>query len=185
MTHMEWLLWIDIETTGLDPMNCNILQVACMLSSVDLEIQKSLTEYTIKCDKTILDNMNEWCKNTHNNSGLLKNVNNSMLSLIEVENSILNILNCNVSLKNKIYLAGNSVHFDKKFIEHHMKRLYSRLSHRIVDVSSLGIVLSNLDNNICNKRPIKKYKHTAESDLSESIEEYKFYLSYIKSNISS
>lgn len=180
---MNWLLWVDIETTGLDPSNCKILQVACMLSSFDLQIKKALTEFTLTCDKQSLDKMDSWCKTTHTNSGLLYHVNNSVLTIEDVENSILNILNCNVSIKDNIYLAGNSVHFDKKFIEVYMKRLYSRLSHRILDVSSIGLLLSSINNTLYENRPVKKYEHTASSDILESIEEYNFYLRHFKTTI--
>ena len=83
----------------------------------------------------------------------------------------------------KIYLAGNSVHFDKSFINQYMKNLSDKISYRIVDVSSFSIICKNLDVDIYDKRPLKKYKHTALSDIWESINEYQYYLNnFIKFN---
>lgn len=75
----------------------------------------------------------------------------------------------------KLLTLGNSVHMDKLFLFHHMRKLNDFLHYRILDVSSIKIVVNN-------KLPklfyAKKGAHRALDDILESIEELKFYLQY-------
>lgn len=178
---MEWLLWIDIETTGLDIEKSKIIQIACVLTNFDLSIENIIPEITINCEESDLLLMDEWCKNQHSKSGLLDKVKTSKININQAEETILTILNQNVSIKDKIYIAGNSVHFDKKFIDFYMPKLSKFLSYRIVDVSSFSIVYRNIFPKMHSNRPLKKLCHTAQQDIFESMEEYKYYINCIKS----
>lgn len=175
---MEWLLWIDLETSGLDVNNCYILQIASILTDFNVHELFKLPEMTIKINSEKLDNMDPWCKEQHTQSGLIKKVKESKISLLDVENEIINFLNSKTSDQDIIYIAGNSVHFDKKFIDFHLPKLSKKLSYRIIDVSSIALVCKNLNPRVYDKRPVKTYLHTAESDLLESINEYNFYKQY-------
>lgn len=172
---MNWLLWIDIETDGLDPIDNNILQIACILTNFNLETEHYSQEYTIHYTEKDL-NLSDWCKNQHHKSGLLKKVYNSNISLQEAELDIIKLLNCYISVKDIVHIAGNSVYFDKSFIDRHMPLLSSRLNRRVVDVSSISILCNNLSNNIYNNKPIKINNHTALCDIRESITELKYYI---------
>lgn len=173
---MEWLLWIDIETTGLCPSKDKILQIACVLTTFDLSINHTFPELTLSCDNAILISMDPWCLKTHDESGLLDKVVISDIDIQAAENNIISIINQHIGLKDKLYIAGNSVHFDKHFIDHHMPQLANRLSHKIVDVSSFELVYRNLFKNIHDNSPKKQYTHTALNDILESIEEYRHYI---------
>jgi oligoribonuclease len=173
------LLWIDIETTGLDYVNDKILQIACVLTDFELKFLNIFPELTLCCDTYTLNNMSDWCKVTHQESGLIEKCKNSNITLKEAEMSIINNINHFVGMQDTLYIAGNSVHFDKRFIDIQMPELSRRLSHRILDVSSFALVFKNL-NLLNNKIKIEKtYNHTAQSDILESINEYKQYLDYM------
>lgn len=172
---MNWLLWIDIETDGLDPIKNNILQIASILTDFNMEIEHYSQEYTIAYKDNEL-NLSDWCKNQHTISGLLPKVYGSDITLHDAELEIIKFLNCHVGLKDTIHIAGNSVYFDKSFIDRHMQLLSSRLDRRVVDVSSISILCKNLSNNVYNNKPIKLNNHTALSDIQESIEELKYYI---------
>lgn len=176
---MDWLLWIDIETTGLDAHKDNILQIACMLTNFENDTIHYKLEYTIKQDQQTLDDMNEWCKKQHTESGLTERVINSTLRLIDAEKHIILCLNQHMTVRDTLYIAGSSVHFDKKFIDQHMPDLSSRLSHRIIDVSTLAILCKHLAPDIYEGRPVKKHEHTAMQDILETLEEYNYYKPYL------
>ena len=76
--------------------------------------------------------------------------------------------------QNDLTIAGNSVHMDKLFLFHHMPKLNAFLFYRILDVSSVKIVVNA-------KRPELFYKkkgsHRALDDIKESIGELQYYLS--------
>jgi len=61
---------------------------------------------------------------------------------------------------------GNSIHMDKLFLFHHMKKLNEFLHYRILDVSSIKIVVNNKLPNIFYK---KQGSHRALDDIKESI----------------
>jgi oligoribonuclease len=174
---MDWLLWIDLETTGLDAGTDRILQVACVLSNFDVSVCYPLPQITLNCDKFTLDQMNEWCTKQHTSSGLVEEVMDSTITVEEAEGQICLHLNNYLRVQDKLYLAGNSVHFDKGFIEKWMPKLAGRLSHRIVDVSSIDLICKHLNSRAFQFKPVKMYNHTAAADIHESIKEYQYFLS--------
>jgi oligoribonuclease len=177
---MDWMLWVDIETTGLNVHNDQILQIACVLTNFEDDNPVYTVEYTIKHDQHILDNMDEWCTKQHKKSGLYDRVLRSTFLLQDVERQIVLGLNHHLKVMDNVYFAGNSVHFDKKFIDYHMPLLSSRASYRIIDVSTIAILCRNLAVDVYKNRPVKTYNHTAMQDILESIKEYKYYTSTFK-----
>lgn len=180
---MDWLLWIDLETTGLDPSSCRILQVGCILSTLTADIRYELPQLTLHCEKSILDNMQEWCQKQHNSSGLIAAALMSDMTVEQAEQQICIHINNYVRMQDKVYLSGNSVHFDQSFIRRWMPKLAERLSHRIVDVSSLAIICKNLNQRVYESRPLKTHAHTALADIKESIREYHYYITnFVRTN---
>lgn len=177
---VEWLLWTDIETTGLDVSDSKILQIACVLTNFDLTVQYCLPEMTIYYQNSELEKMDAWCKEQHTKSGLLNKVYQSDLHLKDAEERIVNVLNQHVSLKDTVYIAGNSVHFDKRFIDYYLPNLSKRLSHRIVDITSFSLIYKHFCPDMHSEKPIKTMQHTAQQDIFESITEYEYYLHFIK-----
>ena len=173
---MDWLLWVDLETSGLDVNNCHILQIAYVLTNYNLTLCLPCKEINIKTEDYQLENMDNWCKQQHTNSGLITKIKDSNISLSKAEDEIIKFLNKNVNKTDTLTIAGNSVHFDKKFIDVHMKKLSERLSYRIIDVSSFSLICKSLNNNVYKNKPVKKYEHTAQQDILESIDEYRYYI---------
>jgi len=173
---MEWLLWIDVETTGLDAERHAILQIACVLTDFAVTIQHIFGQSTIRQPNLVLQNWDPWCIEHHTKSKLLDEVKSSATTLIDAEKSIVNWLNSFLTVKDVLYIAGNSVHFDKQFIDKHMPMLSRRLSYRVVDITSFALVCRHINPDFYDKRPKKEYHHTALHDIIESIAEYKYYL---------
>ena len=172
---MEWLLWLDLETTGLNPDNCKILQIACILTNMSLDTEHVFGEINLNCDTEILEKMDEWCIKTHTSSGLIEKVKQSIFNIEDSEKSIFIWLDKHVSTKDTIYLAGNSVHFDKMFINKYMPMLTKRLSYRILDVSGISLLCKNINKDIYLSKPKKNLNHTALSDIIESLDEMRYY----------
>ncbi len=173
---MDLLLWLDLETTGLNHNVDKILQIACVLTDTTTNTVYFSKDYVIKCDQTTLQQMDEWCIRQHTASGLCAKALNSTSTIQEVELDIINNLNLHVAIRNTVYLAGNSVHFDKSFLTSHMPTLSKRLSHRILDVSSVSLFVKHNNEEVHNSRPQKQHLHTAMEDILESIEEYRYYI---------
>ena len=71
-----------------------------------------------------------------------------------------------------IYLAGNSIHQDRKFIEREWPEFNQKLHYRMLDVSAWKIYFENA----LNYYVTKAENHRALDDIRGSIEELKCYL---------
>jgi oligoribonuclease len=76
----------------------------------------------------------------------------------------------------EIYLAGNSIHQDRKFLEQEMPEFNKKLHYRMLDVSAWKIYFENA----LKKKFIKPENHRALDDINGSIEEFKWYLTFLK-----
>lgn len=171
----DWLVWIDIETTGLDTNTCKIIQISCMLSDFNVTTLLKIPEINIFCEDDVLCLMDDWCKRTHTESGLIEKVKNSNITTREAEEMIMRFIQTYTKPEDNLYIAGNSVHFDKKFIDVWMPKLSERLNYRIVDITSIALLCKTLNRHVYDARPVKRYSHTSEDDILESIEEYNYY----------
>ena len=92
----------------------------------------------------------------------------------EVERELLDFIDQNCD--KELYLAGNSIHQDRKFIENEMPELNKRLHYRMLDVSAWKIYFENA----LGKKFSKPENHRALDDINGSIEELKWYLTFLK-----
>lgn len=132
------LLWIDLETTGLEPQDDQILEVAWQLTDDSLvpvdDMHTHVIEPTPHTWKILPLEPVVW--QMHEESGLLHDLEKSqhLMQLCDVEDLILRQIE---NVDEQIMVAGFSVHFDLGFIREHMPRLARKLSHRIYDVTTL------------------------------------------------
>ena len=171
------LLWIDLEMTGLDPEQDKICEVAAIATDMELN-QIATYEAVVKVsDELMQDRMvgEFWEKNSASRDALIAQ-NASGKPIAEVEQELLAFVNQNFSSKHPVYLAGNSIHQDRKFIEREMPELNKRLHYRMLDVSAWKIYFENA----LNKKFTKPENHRALDDINGSIEELKWYLTFLK-----
>lgn len=180
------LLWVDLEMTGLDPVRDRILEVAAIGTDWDLN---PLCEYTgtIKVDPELIKERmvgDFWEHNSATRDALIVASQNGK-SVTEVEQELLAFLDQNFAKqsiksdpkgKNKIILAGNSIHQDKKFIEREMPALNQRLHYRMLDVSAWKVYFEG----ISKPHFLKKEAHRALDDIKGSIDELKYYRGFFK-----
>ena len=169
------LLWIDLEMTGLDPEKDKIMEVAAI--ATDMRLNEIATyEAVVKVDENLMkDRMvgEFWEKNSKSRDALQAQ-NNSGKPVKEVESDLLKFLDKHFG--KTIYLAGNSIHQDRKFIEREMPILNARLHYRMLDVSAWKVYFENA----LDKKFVKPENHRALDDINGSIEELKWYLTFLK-----
>ena len=175
LTRKAKLLWVDLEMTGLDPVKDKILEVAAIATDMDLN-QIATYEAVIKVDENLMKERmvgDFWEKNKKSYNALMAQ-NKDGKPVETVENELLDFVKENFGTE--IYLAGNSIHQDRKFIEREMPTLNSKLHYRMLDVSAWKIYFENA----LNKKFIKPENHRALDDINGSIEELKWYLTFLK-----
>ena len=166
------LLWVDLEMTGLSPVHDRILEVAAIITGWDLEEVATYTGVVKVSDKIIAERMvgEFWEKNKASYDGLVaQNASGKPASVIEGE--LLDFVkeHCGDAV---VYLAGNSIHQDQKFIEREWPELNKRLHYRQLDVSAWKVYFENA----LGQKFLKPENHRALDDIRGSIEELKWYL---------
>lgn len=170
------LVWIDCEMTGLDPRTDKIMEICCFVTDGNLTLlEPNGYESVIHCSQEKLDNMSDWCKNTHGKSGLTRKVLESQKTSSAVEAELLQYLKPLVKPKMGV-LAGNSVHMDRVFLMNEFPHLTDFLHYRLVDVSSVKEIGYRHNPALMREVPKKKLAHTAREDILESIAELRWYM---------
>jgi oligoribonuclease len=166
------LVWIDLEMSGLNWQHDVILEAAVVITNGELDVVAQGPSLIIHQSDEILNNMNQWCMETHFKSGLIQASKDSTITLEQAETEILNFLKLHCE-KNNAPLCGNTVWFDKLFLQKDMPNIVDFLHYRVVDVTAFKIMLAQwAGKDIVFK---KKNTHRALDDIMESIAELKFY----------
>ncbi|KAI9465290.1 ribonuclease H-like domain-containing protein [Lactarius psammicola] len=171
------LVWIDCEMTGLDYKTDRILEIAVLITNGNLEVVDDGLEFVIRTEKSVLDNMNEWCIKQHGTSGLTAACLESKHTTESVQDEVLDYIKKWVPQQRAAILAGNTVHADRAFLAKDMPKILDWLHYRIVDVSSI----KELFRRWYPRRPLpdtvfrRESKHRALDDIRGSLEELKWY----------
>ena len=168
----NYLVWMDLEMTGLDPETDTIIEMATIITDGDLNIIAEGPNLIIHQPDEVMNQMNDWCKKYHGASGLTDRVKASNISLQQAEQQTLDFIRKHVA-EGVAPLCGNSIHQDRRFLVKYMPRLESWLHYRNVDVSTVKELVRRWYPNQDGWK--KKEAHLALADIQESIEELKHY----------
>lgn len=137
------LCWFDIETTGLDEFNDDILEVAAVITPFHpdpyTDTWNPITAFHCVLpsinvsDPDLYERIHPAVVKMHTESGLFAEVHHSTHTIIGVETALRAL--CSEPGK-KYMLAGNSVHFDRKFAKRYFPSFEGKLYHRHFDVSA-------------------------------------------------
>ena len=171
------LFWIDFEMTGLSPKNDKILEVAAIVTDYDFNILETY-DSPVFHEKNIVNQMDDFVLNMHTTSGLIERLpEGKPLNVIESELQAMLFRHFPNYETEKVIMAGNTIQIDQAFLLEHMKFLGELIHYRVVDVSTLRMIFMCKYNKVYQKDPSKH--HMATEDIMSSIEELKYYLSFI------
>jgi len=173
MARNENLVWIDLEMTGLDPETDLIIEIATIVTDADLNILAEGPVIAVHQSDDALNQMDEWCTNTHGSTGLTQRVKDSTVTEAEAERQTIEFLLQYVD-KGVSPICGNSIGQDRRFLVKYMKELEAFFHYRNLDVSTVKELARRWKPEVASSFK-KEGVHLALNDIQESIGELKHY----------
>ncbi|MFV0486710.1 MAG: oligoribonuclease [Vibrio fluvialis] len=167
------LIWIDLEMTGLDPETHKIIEIASIVTDSQLNILAEGPVLAVHQPESELQKMDDWCTNTHTNSGLVERVRQSSVNEDDAVSQTIAFLEQWVPA-GKSPICGNSIGQDRRFLYKHMPRLEEYFHYRYIDVSTIKELTRRWKPEVLDGFS-KQGSHLALDDIRESIAELKFY----------
>ena len=171
------LIWIDLEMTGLNPDSDSILEIATLVTDVELNVIAEGPEYAIGHALARLQAMDEWNHNTHQKTGLWQRVLDSTISMAQAETDPIRFLESWVT-RGKSPICGNSICQDRRFLARCMPELERYFHYRNLDVSTLKELVRRWNPALLEGFS-KRGTHTALSDIRESVAELRYYRQFM------
>ena len=186
------LIWVDIETTGLEAEENIILELALVLTnhSGDIIADDSWVIFNDSDDSyydhiyRARNDVNQFINNMHTKSGLWDDVSSPEGAhfLQDAEEEAVRFLSENGAKWGDLPMAGSSISgVDRPFMRHHMPTLYDFFHYRSLDVSSIKLATLGLAPAVADAwkaecATMKTTNHRALDDAYMSLTEYKFYI---------
>jgi oligoribonuclease len=173
------LLWVDLEMTGLDAINDVILEVAAEVTDFDFTTLASYEACVSQPRELVVERMrkNTWWQDfPANRDSFIEKLGDGKPSE-QVEKDLIALVDEHFKGEPAI-LAGNSIHNDRNFIKQWWPELDLKLHYRMLDVSSLKIIMQGKYGLDFEKKDV----HRAFDDIQASIAELQHYLEWFKSN---
>ena len=168
------LVWIDCEMTGLDLAQDALIEIACLVTDSNLAVLDEGLDLIIKPPAEAIDHMDDVVREMHTASGLLAEL-AAGITLAEAQDQVLAYIRRYVTEPRRVPLAGNSIATDRAFIARDMPELDAFLHYRMVDVSSIKELARRWYPRAYFASPPKRGGHRALADITESIQELRYY----------
>ena len=173
MPSSDYLIWIDLEMTGLKPETDVIIEMATIVTDANLRIVAEGPVIAIHQPDSILEAMDDWNKRTHGASGLIARVRESKYTMESAELRTLEFVRALVE-PNASPMCGNSICQDRRFLARHMPTLEKFFHYRNLDVSTLKELARRWAPGVLGGF-VKQGEHKALADIQESIRELAYY----------
>ena len=169
----DYLVWIDLEMTGLKPDTDVIIEIATVVTDKELSILAEGPVLAIHHSDEVLARMDEWNQRQHGSSGLLARVRTSRVSVAEAQQRTLEFLMPLVTAGSSP-MCGSSICQDRRFLARYMPDLERFFHYRNLDVSTLKELARRWAPAVAEGF-VKQGTHLALADIHESIRELRHY----------
>lgn len=171
------ILWVDLEMTGLDAQQDVILEIAAEVTDFNFKTLASYEARVKHPSEIVVKRMqaNIWWKDYPQNRDEFVQKLDQGKPIKQVEQEMVTLLQQQFGDEPAV-LAGNSIHNDRNFIKQWMPALDLKLHYRMLDVTSLKMVMQAKYNVEFEKPEV----HRAFEDIQASIAELEYYLEWFK-----
>jgi oligoribonuclease len=171
------LIWIDLEMTGLDTFQDEIIEIATLVTDSQLNVIAEGPMLAIHQPDALLDAMDEWNTRQHGKSGLTQRVKDSKLTTQDTERMTLEFLAEHVDA-GASPMCGNSICQDRRFMARLMPELEEFFHYRNLDVSTLKELGQRWAPQVMAGYK-KESSHLAMNDIKDSIAELQYYREHL------
>ena len=147
--HPDVIAWIDVETTGLDPLQEALLEISLILTDnelnpvadpvsvlIDPSVEDIHPDYKVGSD--IARTVDDFIRDMHTSNGLFADLDAGLgVAPDEADGLVADAINAAAGEGGKPLLAGNSITLDRNFLEAQAPRTYAALHYRSIDVTSI------------------------------------------------
>ncbi|HET6924678.1 MAG TPA: oligoribonuclease [Candidatus Saccharimonadales bacterium] len=171
------LLWVDLEMTGLDAQNDVILEVAAEITDFNFRTLATYEACVKQPRDVVVDRMQKnkwWADFPANRDSFVEKLDDGK-DPAEVERELCALIGEHFGDEPAV-LAGNSIHNDRNFIKQWWPQLDLKLHYRMLDVSSLKLLMQGKYGVHFEKKEI----HRAFDDIQASIAELQYYLEWFQ-----
>lgn len=178
MARKQNIVWIDVETTGIDANHEKLLQVALRVTDHDLNfIDGDGFERKVYYSEDEVAKIKEravpFVQEMHEKTGLWDALSTEGIPMGVLEVDIMAHLVEHVPEAKTARLAGNSITLDRNFINANLPVLGNHLHYRSYDVTTIaGMVEMYVGG---GKMYRKDSTHEAMDDITESVNEFRHY----------
>jgi oligoribonuclease len=177
MPSSDYLIWIDLEMTGLKPDTDVIIEMATIVTDANLDVVAEGPVIAIHQPAEVMAGMDEWNRRTHGASGLIERVRTSTYTMASAESRTMEFLRVLVE-PNASPMCGNSICQDRRFLARHMPTLEKFFHYRNLDVSTLKELARRWAPDLIPGFS-KRGEHMALADIQESIRELSYYREHL------
>lgn len=168
------LLWLDLETTGLDETKGEILEFGCSLSYLaqpDMPIAEPFSTVVCPADlNAAVKAMDPFVVDMHTRSGLLAELRlgNAGVPIEVLEEALLDMFPERKMRDQMPMLAGLNVgNFDLRWIKRHLPRFAKRLHYRVLDMRTVRLFCQSVG---MPPQPEPDAPHRVMGDIDKAIE---------------
>lgn len=168
-----YLIWVDMEMTGLRPDIDRIIEVALVVTDSSLNVLATGPVLAIHQPDAVMAAMDSWNTATHGRSGLTERVRTSTITEAQAQATLIEFLRPWVPA-GKSPMCGNSIGQDRRFMARTMPELEAYFHYRNLDVSTVKELCKRWRPEVA-RAFAKRSAHTALADIEESIDELRHY----------
>lgn len=174
------IVWIDLETSGLEPVGGCIIEVAVVITDDELD---EIARYESLVAPIVSPSKWEpFARAMHEKSGLLALLEEGTYHQPHViAQTIQGLIKLNGA--EGAPLGGSSVHFDRAWLKEHMPEAEATLGYRNIDISTLKELVNRWKPYLAESRDkrlaVDEKPHRAMADIQATLTEARFYRDYL------